>query len=808
MDEKYTNSFIDSLSQYLYKLQYLAASDRITLRALNSFKIFHWLYEWADWFEVSEKDKIKIEKLMNCLILRNSNLVLPTIDPLCIYYSNVSSPQTIYTWQNLCDNPDVVTYSDITPPDPTKNLLTVTSINGEDGVPIAVSVPDEDNYTNGVTPFTRLYSSGLYVDLSAPNLLPSGNVFEKWTLNGVSQAIGQTDISVHMNIPQTAVAVYTIPSDTFTVRVQSGDSSSISITVNKEDINGLSNGTTGFDRTYNNGETVVFTAPPVLSNGNTFYRWSIDGVVQPPALNAITITGTTNPILLIAYYLPYTPDTGTLSIFKIVTNPLGGETSDNTLFNVRISRGNNVFTGQVAQDSPLVIPNIPYGTYTIVEENDPRYATGVLSLSTVTLSPNNTSQTVLIINQQITVPPPTGTLTINKVVKSGGEIISDNTPFKVAVSFNGIVIANVLVSQEQPATLDNLALGTYTIEETPNTLYYTDIDKPSVTFTSENLTETVTITNNLLGPELGTLKIAKSIINEPYSEGPSTFTYNITCADPVINMTVTGGKNEEILIPDLPYGTYTVTEETDEFYATVSISPSNPVISILTPNPEVSVVNTRLYFDGIAHGRLYNWYACTDSREIASEGWRVPTKSDWELLQSTVGANNASVVKDIDYYEPPYSVTPTNELLFNSRGSGKRGSIFTGLLTLGRYHTSTLADLGPPAPHNFQVSIDSYPNTIGLSSADRVTTGASVRLVKNTTTLANGENGIYIGNDGHMYDTVCIGTQEWLAYNLAETKYRNQDVIPEVTDGPTWDALSTGAWCSYDNDPSFIFILP
>jgi uncharacterized protein (TIGR02145 family) len=36
--------------------------------------------------------------------------------------------------------------------------------------------------------------------------------------------------------------------------------------------------------------------------------------------------------------------------------------------------------------------------------------------------------------------------------------------------------------------------------------------------------------------------------------------------------------------------------------------------------------------------------------------------------------------------------------------------------------------------------------------------------------------------------------------NLNVTTYRNGNSIPEVTDGATWASLTTGAWCSYDND--------
>ena len=47
--------------------------------------------------------------------------------------------------------------------------------------------------------------------------------------------------------------------------------------------------------------------------------------------------------------------------------------------------------------------------------------------------------------------------------------------------------------------------------------------------------------------------------------------------------------------------------------------------------------------------------------------------------------------------------------------------------------------------------------------------------------------------------TVVIGAQTWTTENLQVEHYRNGDAIPQVTDQATWDALTTGAWCYYDN---------
>ena len=54
--------------------------------------------------------------------------------------------------------------------------------------------------------------------------------------------------------------------------------------------------------------------------------------------------------------------------------------------------------------------------------------------------------------------------------------------------------------------------------------------------------------------------------------------------------------------------------------------------------------------------------------------------------------------------------------------------------------------------------------------------------------------------DGNVYATVVIGDQCWLAENLKVTRYRNGDLIPNVTDSAEWTNLTTGARCDYDSN--------
>ncbi len=54
--------------------------------------------------------------------------------------------------------------------------------------------------------------------------------------------------------------------------------------------------------------------------------------------------------------------------------------------------------------------------------------------------------------------------------------------------------------------------------------------------------------------------------------------------------------------------------------------------------------------------------------------------------------------------------------------------------------------------------------------------------------------------DGNVYQTVTIGTQVWMAENLKVTKYRNGDAIPSITDNATWQGLTSGGRCVYQNN--------
>ncbi len=49
--------------------------------------------------------------------------------------------------------------------------------------------------------------------------------------------------------------------------------------------------------------------------------------------------------------------------------------------------------------------------------------------------------------------------------------------------------------------------------------------------------------------------------------------------------------------------------------------------------------------NGRTYGRLYNWYAVNDPRQICPPGWRVASDQDWKTLENYLGGNSVSAVR-------------------------------------------------------------------------------------------------------------------------------------------------------------------
>jgi uncharacterized protein (TIGR02145 family) len=63
-----------------------------------------------------------------------------------------------------------------------------------------------------------------------------------------------------------------------------------------------------------------------------------------------------------------------------------------------------------------------------------------------------------------------------------------------------------------------------------------------------------------------------------------------------------------------------------------------------------------------------------------------------------------------------------------------------------------------------------------------------------------GETGTLNDIDGNPYPTIVIGRQVWMAENLKTTKFNDGTTIPTARENSSWDALTTPAYCWYNND--------
>ena len=100
--------------------------------------------------------------------------------------------------------------------------------------------------------------------------------------------------------------------------------------------------------------------------------------------------------------------------------------------------------------------------------------------------------------------------------------------------------------------------------------------------------------------------------------------------------------------------------------------------------------------------------------------------------------------------------------------------------------------------HNKTYYIRAYAtNSVGTSYGEEIASTTSQILNVPGPTLTD--------IDGNVYNTITIGDQTWTKSNLKVIKYRNGDIIPQVTDETEWQQKgisNTGAWCYYSNNSS------
>lgn len=162
------------------------------------------------------------------------------------------------------------------------------------------------------------------------------------------------------------------------------------------------------------------------------------------------------------------------------------------------------------------------------------------------------------------------------------------------------------------------------------------------------------------------------------------------------NENPTNGKTTAVFNPNLTYGT--LTDQDGNIYKTIKIGTqtwmaenlrttkyrNGDIIETTTPSTkDISSEISPKYqwsFDfnpgennAATYGRMYSWYAATDSRNIAPSGWHVPTNEEWKTLHDYLGNNHGAKLKEsgtIHWSSP--NIDATNETGFTALPGGTR----------------------------------------------------------------------------------------------------------------------------------------
>jgi len=182
--------------------------------------------------------------------------------------------------------------------------LSVADAGLADGAFVAVDPADANGDSDGTTAFERTYASGTEVTLTAPEEV-EGQPFVRWQLDGSSQPADQRSLALTMTANRSAIAVYDDSPPVFTVAVASQNpNTGVAIEVSPADVDGASNGTTVFDRRYEEGTSVTFTAPEETPDGRLFDRWRLDGADQSEGARILSFDVTQNHSATARYVIP------------------------------------------------------------------------------------------------------------------------------------------------------------------------------------------------------------------------------------------------------------------------------------------------------------------------------------------------------------------------------------------------------------------------------------------------------------------------------------------------------------------------
>jgi uncharacterized protein (TIGR02145 family) len=213
----------------------------------------------------------------------------------------------------------------------------------------------------------------------------------------------------------------------------------------------------------------------------------------------------------------------------------------------------------------------------------------------------------------------------------------------------------------------------------------------------------------------------------------------------------------------------------------------------------------------IKFGALYNWWAASNVN-IAMIGWHVPSESEFETLILTLdpdadnpftnSAGGNLKLTGTTFWSSP-NTGADNSSGFTAVGEGVRDGYY-GDFWYPKENTICLwatNEIDATKGAEGVLTYDSADFTAYINYARPQTLkkqGNSIRVLKNDST----NPGTVTDYDGNNYDTIKIGNQVWIVQSLRVTHYNDGTPITNVTDNAAWAALTTEAYCWYNNTPS------
>jgi len=135
---------------------------------------------------------------------------------------------------------------------------------------------------------------------------------------------------------------------------------------------------------------------------------------------------------------------------------------------------------------------------------------------------------------------------------------------------------------------------------------------------------------------------------------------------------------------------------------------------------------------GLIYGKLYNWYAINNPRNIAPTGWHVPTDAEWTVLINYLGGDSIAggkmKEKGAKHWQNPIFIETTDESGFTALPGGRRdcNGHFPGEVGFRGYWWSSTG--GGTYGSYYLWMVSPAPNVFRMDNCEQH--GLSVRCIK------------------------------------------------------------------------------